>query len=90
MKLNLSMPAVVAVGIMAGCTTAPSAQPTVGPPTTRNDATCLKDTGSRIPADASACSATGRSYSSEDISRTGSTTAAGALQLLDPSVTVRH
>jgi hypothetical protein len=89
MKLKLSRVAVMAVGVLAGCA-APTAQPVVGPPTTRNDVTCLKDTGSRIPADASACSATGRSYSNEDISRTGSTTAAGALQLLDPSVTVRH
>jgi len=49
---------------------------------------CLKDTGSRIPSDGASCSAFGRSYSSDDINRTGSTTASGALRLLDPSITV--
>jgi hypothetical protein len=33
---------------------------------------------------------TGRSYSQADIANTGQTTAAGALALLDPSITVRR
>jgi hypothetical protein len=90
MKHNLSMATGIVVGILAGCATSPSATPMVGPPMSGNNDTCLKETGSRILPDGSACAATGRSYSSEDISRTGATTSAGALQLLDPSITVRH
>ncbi len=87
---NLLRAAGLVAGILAGCATSPSVQPRVGPPTSGNNGTCLKDTGSRIAADASTCSGIGRSYSSQDIVSTGATTAAGALQQLDPSVTVRH
>jgi hypothetical protein len=51
---------------------------------------CLSQTGSRIPASDANCSAIGRSYSSDDINRTGSTTAGDALRLLDPSITVHR
>ena len=51
---------------------------------------CLSDTGSRLPSSGADCSALGRSYSSEDIDRTGSSTAGGALRLLDPSLTISH
>jgi hypothetical protein len=51
---------------------------------------CLTQTGSRIAGNNANCSAFGRSYSSEDISRTGQTTAAEALPLLDPSITVHR
>jgi hypothetical protein len=54
---------------------------------TQSDASCLRDTGSRIPS-STGCSAFGRSYSSDDIDRTGSTTVSRSLQLLDPSVAV--
>jgi hypothetical protein len=49
---------------------------------------CLSQTGSRIPG--ATCSEIGRSYSSEDINRTGSTTPGEALRLLDPSITVHR
>jgi hypothetical protein len=49
---------------------------------------CLSQTGTRIPTEN--CSEIGRSYSSEDINRTGSTTAGDALRLLDPSITVHR
>lgn len=52
--------------------------------------TCLTSTGSRIPASPGHCSAWGRTYSQTDIDRTGRTTVAGALGLLDPSVTITH
>ena len=51
---------------------------------------CLTETGSRIAGNAANCSALSRSYSRDDIDRTGSTTADEALRLLDPSVTVHH
>ena len=50
-------------------------------------APCLKDTGSRLPASEADCMP-GRSYSKSDIDATGETNAAGALRLMDPSITV--
>lgn len=54
------------------------------------DPTCLTDTGSRIDPGPSMCRGVGRSYTSQDIDKTGSTSAADALRLLDSSVTVHH
>jgi hypothetical protein len=51
---------------------------------------CLTQTGSRIAAKNTDCPAFGRSYSSDDIDRTGSPTAGEALRLMDPSITVHH
>jgi hypothetical protein len=50
---------------------------------------CVSDTGSRIAAPGD-CAGFGRSYSQEDMQRTGRTTAGGALSLLDPAFTVVH
>jgi hypothetical protein len=50
---------------------------------------CLTDTGSRLGGKGT-CRGTGRSYTSDDLKRTGKTTVGGALPLLDPSITVRH
>jgi hypothetical protein len=54
------------------------------------DSTCLTETGSRISAGKPPCRGTGRSYTSDDIARTGQTDAADALAHLDPAVTVHH
>ena len=51
---------------------------------------CLAQTGSRIIGKDADCSAFGRSYSSDDIYRTGATTADEALRLMDASITVHH
>jgi hypothetical protein len=51
---------------------------------------CLTQTGSLIAANNANCSAFGRSYSKDDMDRTGATTADEALRLLDPSITVVH
>lgn len=51
---------------------------------------CLTQTGSRIIDKKGDCSAFGRSYSKDDIDRTGSVTAGEALQMMDPSITVHH
>jgi hypothetical protein len=62
-----------------------------GPPATVQKTRCVThDTASRIPQTDPQCQASGRSYSGEDISRTGAQTAGQALQLLDPSVTISH
>ena len=51
---------------------------------------CLTETGSRISSENANCSAFGRSYSSDDIRRTGATSADEALRLMDPSITVHR
>lgn len=50
---------------------------------------CLTHTGSRIDGKGK-CRGTGRSYTGEDLQRTGKTTVGEALPLLDPSITVHH
>lgn len=52
------------------------------------DPTCLTDTGSRISPAPGQCRGVGRSYSNQDIERTGSTSAGDALGLLDSSITI--
>ena len=85
--------AIVAGASLFGCaTTAENAKskPAVTAATVKNP-NCLTETGSRIAATGtSKCRGFGRSYSSEDIDRTGQTSAADALAQLDPSVTVHR
>ena len=50
---------------------------------------CLTQTESRISGKGK-CRGTGRSYTSDDLKRTGKTTVGEALPLLDPSITVHH
>jgi hypothetical protein len=78
--------AIIAGMTLCGCATTkpPASAATV------NDPSCLKDTGSRIASNPGQCRGFGRSYSSQDIDRTGVTTSAEALSLLDPSITVHH
>jgi hypothetical protein len=78
--------------IFAACAQTPS---NVKPKTAASDAVaqnpaCLTQTGSRIAANNANCSAVGRSYSHDDIGRTGATTADEALRLMDPSITVHR
>jgi hypothetical protein len=77
--------ALLAALSMYGCATNP-------PPTAAaRPSTCLTSTGSRIPADRSTpCTAYGQTYSRTAIDQTGKTTVAGALGLLDPSLTITH
>ena len=75
--------AITAGLLLVGCTTA-----TVKPPAAaaaRNDRACV--TGTRISS-SEPCVSFGRAYTDEDIQRTGATTVAEALRLLDPSITV--
>ena len=55
-----------------------------------NSRQCIRDTGSHIPPPKGQClPVAGNSYSHEDIQRTGATDLGRALQMLDPSVTLR-
>lgn len=74
--------AAVVLGGCASSTTKPLASAAA------NNPNCLTSTGSRIPVTGTDCSATGRSYSNQDLQRTGATSVAGALPLMDPSLTV--
>jgi hypothetical protein len=52
---------------------------------------CSLATASRIAQGPDQCSASpGRTYSQQDVERTGQTNVADALQMLDPSITVHH
>jgi hypothetical protein len=51
---------------------------------------CLSETGSRITRDRANCTAFGRSYTGDDVDRTGYVNVGDALRLLDPSITVHH
>ena len=84
--------AAIAAGlILAGCAAiadSTKAKPE-GQTAAADNPSCLTQTGSRI-AVKGACRGTGRSYTNDDISVTGATTAGGALRLLDPSIIVNH
>jgi len=74
--------ALLAVCPLAGCATSAVQQ---GPPSTASrDATCATGT---VSAD---CTGVVRSYSKQDIDRTGATTSADALRLMDPSVIIHQ
>jgi hypothetical protein len=83
--------AIATVLILAACA---ATNTDVKPPATTlakaQNSACLSQTGSRIPNSSGSCAAFGRSYSSDDINRTGSTTTDGALRLLDPSIAVHQ
>jgi hypothetical protein len=84
MIADIRSSAVLAAGLLlVGCT-ASTVKPQP-PAAARNDRACV--TGTRIPT-SEPCASAGRVYSDKDIQSTGATTAAGALRLLDPSITV--
>jgi hypothetical protein len=59
------------------------------PPKSASNAPACLGTGSRL-ANGACTAAPSRSYSKEDLDRTGQTTAAGALGMVDPSITISH
>jgi hypothetical protein len=70
---------------------AASNAPQSNSPIKPGDRNCLRDTGSLIKPKPGQClPVAGRSYSKQDIDRTGARTTAGALRELDPSVTIQH
>jgi hypothetical protein len=91
MRAYMRIAAVLVAGVtLFGCaTTADGAKPKPAAAAATKDPTCLTDTGSRI-AGTSKCRGYGRAYSNDDIERTGQTSAADALALLDPSITVHR
>ena len=87
--MRIAVLILAAVSLYGCATTADQTQSKPAVARTAKDPTCLTETGSRI-AGTSKCRGYGRAYSSEDIDRTGQTSAADALALLDPSITVHR
>jgi hypothetical protein len=100
-----SLAATLAFGLAAAAMAAPQNTPNAGTPATSQtpaapqsnsaikpgDRNCLRDTGSLIKPKPGQClPVTGRSYSKDDIDRTGARTLGPALRDLDPSVTIQH
>ncbi len=80
---------VVSASVIACSTTAParpdSRTAVAATPCAQNT------TATRIPMRTGECSSTpGRSYSNEEVERTGQTNVGDALQMLDPSISVHH
>jgi len=93
MHAHVRMAAAIAaaVTILAGCTTTTANEkPSAGTSAAvAKESTCLTVPDRRFPVSKD-CVEFGRSYSQEDINRTGKATVAGALPLMDPSITIRH
>lgn len=87
--LRIAVVILSAVTLFGCAATAENAKPKAALSAAVKDPTCLTQTGSRISPPAK-CRGFGRSYTSEDIDRTGTTSAGDALALLDPSITVHH
>jgi len=81
--------AVVSASAM-GCSATPQPRPDARI-ATASPRPCSMASASRVPISSEECSAApGRTYSQEDVQRTGQTNVADALRMLDPSVTVNH
>jgi hypothetical protein len=87
--VRIAVVIVAGVSLFGCATTADNAKSKPAVSAAAKDPTCLTDTGSRIAGN-SKCRGYGRAYSSADIDRTGQTSAADALALLDPAVTVHR
>ncbi len=85
MRRNLISVVGAAAIALAGCAGGAGVKPAT---VAQSHPLCPQETGSRIPRPQGQCMAPGNVYTSEDIDRTGATTAAGALRLLDPALTV--
>jgi hypothetical protein len=74
-----------------GCSGTPQPRPDTQAAAAAAPRPCSLATASRIAERPDQCSASpGRSYSQQDVERTGQTNVADALQMLDPSITVHH
>ena len=83
--------AISAALVLAACAAGtPNVKPNATSAAVAKNPACVSETAIRIPSDRADCSAIGRSYSRDDIDRTGKTNLGDALAVLDPSITVRH
>jgi hypothetical protein len=82
--------ACLAVPLMACTTLAPTSEAAKSPAvaTAKRPIGCVGDTATRIRMSDRDCAGFGRTYTQEDLLRSGATTPGRALSLLDPSLTV--
>jgi hypothetical protein len=89
MSAAMRMAGVIVSGlVLFGCAATPQSKPAAT--AAMKDPNCLTETGSRVSAGNAPCRGFGRSYSHDDIDRTGLTNAGDALATLDPSITVHR
>jgi hypothetical protein len=89
MSAAMRMAGVIVSGlVLFGCAATPQSKPAAT--AAMKDPNCLTETGSHVSAGKAACRGFGRSYSHDDIDRTGLTNAGDALAVLDPSITVHR
>jgi hypothetical protein len=77
---RITIIALSAAFALCGCATTKAPTPSLA---------CNTTTGSRLP-DGGACASPTRVYTQQDLQSTGRTTVAGALDYLDPALTVTH
>jgi len=83
--------AIAAVLVLTACAANTSVKP--APAATAalmQNPACSPQGSARVAANPANCPGIDRSYSSDDITRTGATTTGDALRLLDPAITVHH
>jgi hypothetical protein len=92
MTTHLRVPTAIATALLlAACAaTTPNVKLDPSASAAAQNPACLSETGNRITGDRTHCTAFGRSYSGDDINRTGSMNVGDTLRLLDPSITVHH
>jgi len=85
MKRTLAV-SMLAAALAAGCATAPPAgkQAAANATDATAKAFCVRETGSRIQPKPGDCIGPGRTYSRDELERTGEFTSAEALKKLDP------
>ena len=76
------------MAVLAGCASAPQNRTGMTANANALPPHCLA-TGSRVPRDKTDCAAFGRTYSGEELQRTGMTDVGHALEMLDPEISVR-
>jgi hypothetical protein len=77
----------VAALLSAGCATVPTEEAKLAASNAKRDAGkefCVQDTGTRIKHSKDECLQSGRTYSREELERTGAFDAGDALRRLDP------
>ena len=79
----------IAAALLAGCSTA---KPVATPDSRTANVACHEDaTGSHLQSQEGKCTSSPvRSYSQDDVQRTGQTDVGDALRMLDPSVSIHH
>ena len=83
---NLLSATCLALALAACASTPPAKAPAVAAATAPTG--CVPQTASRIPVSSSECAGFGRTYTQDDIQRTGAVDPGQALRLLDPALTI--